>query len=76
MDDIEAYCNLDASDTSRIALAKKIKTEGLAWVSKYARGGSARTLSARKWVGWREEKSMVDDTCSSLLVVPHFSHWM
>ena len=32
----------------RIALVKKIKKEGTEWVSKYARGGSARTQSARR----------------------------
>ena len=29
-------------------VVKRLKAEGPAWVSKYARGGSARKLSARK----------------------------
>ena len=43
--------NQAASDTKRIPLIKSIKTEGVAWVSKYARGGSARSQSARRCDG-------------------------
>lgn len=39
----------DAADyKNRLPLIKTIKTEGSDWVSKYARGGSARTDSARR----------------------------
>lgn len=49
MDDIEAYLALDPKDgKTRFNLSKKLKTEGLAWVAQYARGGSARSQSARK----------------------------
>ena len=41
----------DPYNKERIALVKKLKVDGVAWVSKYARGGSARSLSARRWVG-------------------------
>lgn len=33
---------------TRVPLIKTIKTEGADWVSKYARGGSARSDSARR----------------------------
>lgn len=36
------------SDRQRVALVKTVKLDGTAWVSKYARGGSARTQSARR----------------------------
>lgn len=32
----------------RVPLIKVLKAEGLEWVSKYARGGSARKESARR----------------------------
>jgi hypothetical protein len=45
---ITKYITLDTYDPERAALAKNLKKESLNWVSKYARGGSARTVSARK----------------------------
>lgn len=42
------YAALDLYDPERIQVIKRLKAEGPAWVSKYARGGSARKLSARK----------------------------
>ena len=49
MDDIESYLTLDPKDgKARFSLSKKLKTDGLAWVAQYARGGSARSQSARK----------------------------
>lgn len=47
-DTMVKYAQLDPSDPARPQLVKKIKAEGQAWVSKYARGGSARKLSARR----------------------------
>lgn len=39
----------DAGDFKvRVPLIKVLKAEGLEWVSKYARGGSARKESARR----------------------------
>lgn len=38
---------LDVQDKSRIDAIATIKKDGAAWVSKYARGGSARKESAR-----------------------------
>ena len=43
------YIRGEVDDDSRPALVKELKKEGQQWVSKYARGGSARTLSARKF---------------------------
>jgi Photosystem II Pbs27 len=43
------YIKGEVDDDSRPALVKVLKKEGQEWVSKYARGGSARTLSARKF---------------------------
>lgn len=37
----------DVYDKSRQPLIKSLKTDGSTWVSKYARGGSARSQSAR-----------------------------
>lgn len=48
-DAILQYLNGDVYDEARPALVKTLKTDGAAWVSKYARGGSARTTSARKF---------------------------
>lgn len=44
---LKAYMTLDPSDDSRVVLVKTLKKEALDWVSKYARGGSARAKSAR-----------------------------
>lgn len=44
---IDKYLTLDVYDKSRQPLIKSLKTEGSTWVSKYARGGSARSQSAR-----------------------------
>lgn len=38
----------DVYDKARIPLIKALKADSITWVSKYARGGSARTQSARK----------------------------
>ncbi len=38
----------DVYDKQRIPLIKSLKSDGFTWVSKYARGGSARTQSARR----------------------------
>lgn len=38
----------DVYDKERIPLIKSLKQDGLTWVSKYARGGSARSQSARR----------------------------
>ena len=46
---IDQYINGDVYDDARPALVKSLKTQGATWVSKYARGGSARTLSARRF---------------------------
>ncbi|EFN59252.1 hypothetical protein CHLNCDRAFT_137539 [Chlorella variabilis] len=43
-----AALNGDPANPERIQLVKELKTEFPGWVSKYARGGSARTVSARK----------------------------
>lgn len=43
------YATADPYDEERLTLVKEIKLEGPGWVSKYARGGSARTLSARRF---------------------------
>ena len=48
-DSILLYIQGDVYDENRPALVKDLKTKGYAWVSKYARGGSARTASARKF---------------------------
>ncbi|PNW86244.1 hypothetical protein CHLRE_02g078507v5 [Chlamydomonas reinhardtii] len=48
-EDILQYAELDIQDyKTRVPLIKTIKTEGADWVSKYARGGSARSDSARR----------------------------
>lgn len=44
---LEDYCALE-DIKQRIAVSKALKAEGVTWVSKYARGGSARSESARK----------------------------
>jgi hypothetical protein len=38
---------LDPSDDNRVGVVQSVKKESLDWVSKYARGGSARAKSAR-----------------------------
>jgi len=43
------YIKGEVDDDSRPALVKTLKKDGQEWVSKYARGGSARTISARKF---------------------------
>ncbi|PRW58412.1 photosystem II repair PSB27- chloroplastic [Chlorella sorokiniana] len=48
-DKILAYASFaDPVDPARLQIIKELKAEMPAWVSKYARGGSARTVSARK----------------------------
>ncbi|MEW5297724.1 MAG: hypothetical protein WDW36_000909 [Sanguina aurantia] len=48
-DSIITYATMDAGDFKvRVPLIKVLKAEGLEWVSKYARGGSARKESARR----------------------------
>ncbi len=47
-EEIEAYCTLDVYSKERIPLIKTLKQDAQAWVSKYARGGSARSQSARR----------------------------
>mmetsp|Transcript_5623 Transcript_5623/g.13233 ORF Transcript_5623/g.13233 Transcript_5623/m.13233 type:complete len:226 (+) Transcript_5623:151-828(+) len=47
-DQIEKYMDLDVYDKSRVPLIKDMKVKCSDWVSKYARGGSARSQSARK----------------------------
>ncbi|KXZ44921.1 hypothetical protein GPECTOR_60g698 [Gonium pectorale] len=48
-EDIISYATLDVNDYKvRVPLIKTLRTEGSDWVSKYARGGSARTDSARR----------------------------
>ncbi|WIA13913.1 hypothetical protein OEZ85_002484 [Tetradesmus obliquus] len=46
-DKIEQYLSLDVYDKQRQPLIKSLKVDGSTWVSKYARGGSAKTQSAR-----------------------------
>jgi len=46
---ILTYATLDLYDPARVDLVKTLKREGQDWVSKYARGGSARTASARRF---------------------------
>jgi hypothetical protein len=48
-DDILQYATMDLYDDNRVGLVKRLKPEGQAWVSRYARGGSARKLSARQF---------------------------
>lgn len=45
---IEQYATLDVYDKKRQGLVKQLKVDSSSWVSKYAPGGSARKLSARK----------------------------
>lgn len=47
-DAIGAYLAADVYDKARPGLIKALKTDASAWVAKYARGGSARSQSARK----------------------------
>lgn len=46
---LKRYMNLDPNDESidRQSIVKEVKKESLDWVSRYARGGSARAKSAR-----------------------------
>ncbi|GBF99371.1 hypothetical protein Rsub_12175 [Raphidocelis subcapitata] len=48
-DKLEAYFTTDVYDKSRGALIKDVKGEAQAWVTKYARGGSVRKQSARRF---------------------------
>mmetsp|Transcript_2723 Transcript_2723/g.6012 ORF Transcript_2723/g.6012 Transcript_2723/m.6012 type:complete len:224 (+) Transcript_2723:156-827(+) len=48
IDEIEKYCTLDLYSKERVPLIKKLKVDANSWVSKYARGGNVRSLSARK----------------------------
>jgi len=41
--------SLDPYDPDRVDIVKAVKKQGQEWASKYARGGSARTVSARKF---------------------------
>jgi hypothetical protein len=45
---VEKFAGLDLYDPERVKVIAEIKKEGGAWVSKYARGGSARKQAARK----------------------------
>ncbi|PNH07369.1 hypothetical protein TSOC_006244 [Tetrabaena socialis] len=48
-DIILSYASSDVNDyKARVPLIKLVKTDGAEWVSKYARGGSARSDSARR----------------------------
>jgi hypothetical protein len=47
-DQIEKYMAIDVYDKTRVPLIKDMKVQCGKWVSKYARGGSARSQSARK----------------------------
>ncbi|GIL88972.1 hypothetical protein Vretimale_16302 [Volvox reticuliferus] len=48
-EDIINYATLDVNNYQvRVPLIKTLRAEGADWVSKYARGGSARTDSARR----------------------------
>ena len=42
-DEIERYLNMDVYDRERVPLIKDMKIKSTNWVSKYARGGSARS---------------------------------
>eukprot|EP00882_Tetradesmus_deserticola_P024093 GHRQ01026319.1.p1 GENE.GHRQ01026319.1~~GHRQ01026319.1.p1 ORF type:complete len:209 (+),score=68.87 GHRQ01026319.1:102-728(+) len=44
---VEQYLTMDVYDKQRQLLIKSLKVDGSTWVSKYARGGSAKTQSAR-----------------------------
>lgn len=46
--EIQQYASLDVFDKTRVPLIKTLKQDCTQWVSKYARGGSARKESARK----------------------------
>ncbi|KAK9806731.1 hypothetical protein WJX72_000866 [[Myrmecia] bisecta] len=46
---IEKYASLDLYDPQRVKVIQLLKKDGAAWASKYARGGSARKLSARRF---------------------------
>ncbi|KAI8471916.1 MAG: photosystem II Pbs27-domain-containing protein [Monoraphidium minutum] len=48
-DKLEAYFTLDPYDKARPPLIKAIKADSQAWVTKYARGGSVRKQSARRF---------------------------
>jgi len=47
-EDIEQYCSMDVYDKARPGLIRTLKSDGTTWVTKYARGGSARSQSARR----------------------------
>lgn len=46
---LEAYFEIDPYDKGRVPLIKGIKTDSQTWVTKYARGGSVRKQSARRF---------------------------
>lgn len=46
---LETYFVIDVYDKQRVPLIKQIKADSQAWVSKYARGGSVRKQSARRF---------------------------
>eukprot|EP00199_Chlamydomonas_sp_CCMP681_P006552 CAMPEP_0119108376 /NCGR_PEP_ID=MMETSP1180-20130426/13999_1 /TAXON_ID=3052 ORGANISM="Chlamydomonas cf sp, Strain CCMP681" /NCGR_SAMPLE_ID=MMETSP1180 /ASSEMBLY_ACC=CAM_ASM_000741 /LENGTH=223 /DNA_ID=CAMNT_0007093981 /DNA_START=81 /DNA_END=752 /DNA_ORIENTATION=+ len=48
VNELESYCTLDIYDKARIPLIKSMKGDINTWVGKYARGGSARSQSARR----------------------------
>lgn len=46
---IQAYASMDLYNAERPKLVQLLRKDGSAWVSRYARGGSARKLSARRF---------------------------
>lgn len=48
-DNLESYFTMDVYDKARVPLIKEMKSEAQAWVTKYARGGSVRKQSARRF---------------------------
>ncbi|KIZ05124.1 hypothetical protein MNEG_2835 [Monoraphidium neglectum] len=46
---LETYFVIDVYDKQRVPLIKTIKTDAQTWVTKYARGGSVRKQSARRF---------------------------
>lgn len=48
-DKVEAYLGSDPYDKARGPLIKAVKADAQAWVTKYARGGSVRKQSARRF---------------------------
>ncbi|KAK9825663.1 hypothetical protein WJX81_007712 [Elliptochloris bilobata] len=46
--EVESYVNADPYDPERPKIVAALRKDGATWVAKYARGGSARKLSARR----------------------------